>query len=620
MREWIVTNSLGGYASLTHHHTTTRKFHGLLVASLTPPTNRWVFVSNITDYINDSGKTTCLQDTTPEFSYDRFPSLTYTLQDITIRKTFCMDHGKNTTIVKYQVLSPRNLTLSHQPLVTARHFYDCLTPNSFQLDQQQTDGQVEYRTNRTSHVLKMAVEDSTYTPLGTWEPLSYDKDRERQDAWVDTAVRAGTFTRPALKQASYFLSMTVEPELPEDPAGILDQELLRLDEILTKARLPVDLSPLVLAGDQFLVHKNDGVSLVAGYHWFSDWGRDTLIALPGITLVTNRYHKARELLLGFGRYCQHGLIPNVFMERDGASAYNTVDASLWFVDRVFQYLKYTDDEDFLFIIWPTLERIIHSYIHGTKFGIHMDNDFLISHGPGLTWMDVKMGDYYPTPRAHKAVEIQALWYNALRIMSALAPLLGRKDDYSSLAQRVHDSFHRQYDKLYDVIDTKDVSDRPNKIFLVSLDFPLADEPLQDEIVDAVQDNLVSLFGLQTLATSDQAFKGSLIGPYNKDLAYHNGIVWPWLLGPFLTAFVKVHDFEPGMRRFAREQFYEPMREVFGRQWDGTIPELSDPEPPFAPQGCMTQAWSVAEILRALVEDIEGRRPSFEAALLHKISV
>lgn len=528
-----------------------------------------------------------------------------------------MENGKNTTIVKYDVTAPHDYRLAHHPLVTSRHFYDCLAPGSFNLKQKQVDTHIECTTSQTDKMLKLRVDDALYSPIESWEALNFEKDRERQDSYLDNVVRIGSFIRPITHPTSYYLSMTVEPQLPEDPGSILDQEILRKEGLLSRARLPADLAPLVLAGDQFLVQKGDGTSLVAGYHWFSDWGRDTLIALPGITLVTGRYHKARDILLGLGRYCQDGLIPNVFMDRDSASAYNTVDAPLWYIDRVFQYLKYTDDEDFLFLAWPTLEDIIHSYIHGTKYDIHMDSDFLISHGPGLTWMDVKMGDYYPTPRAHKAVEIQALWYNALRIMGVLAPLMDRDDTYSPLAKHVHDSFHRQYDKMYDVIDTKDASRRPNKIFLVSLDFPLADEPLQNEIVDEVEDHLLSLFGLQTLDQENPSFKGSLLGPYNKDLAYHNGIVWPWLLGPFITAFVKVNDFEPRIREYARELFYEPMREVFGSEWDGTIPELFDPEPPFAPQGCITQAWSVAEILRALVEDIEGKTPPFEDALLQE---
>ena len=620
MREWIVTNGLGGYASLTHHHTTTRKFHGLLVASLQPPTNRWVFVSNVHDYVLYEDKTFFLQDTIPVFSFEYLPSVSYHLKDMTITKTFCMQHGKNTTVIKYDIDTKRPCRLYHQPLVTARHFYDCLTPRSFSLQQSAANGQVAVTTSRSDQILKIGVENASYTPSETWEELHYEKDRERKDAWVDAAVRLGSFEKQLSASAAYHLWMTVEPDPPSSPTVVLYQELLRLDEVLMQAALPKGYGSLVLASDQFLVQKGGGTGIVAGYHWFSDWGRDTLIALPGITLVTKRYPKARELLLSLAEYCRNGLVPNVFMDRDSAPAYNTVDASLWFIDRVFQYLKYTNDEEFLHLIWPTLDSIIQHYMKGTDFGIHMDSDGLISHGPGLTWMDVKMGEYYPTPRDQKAVEIQALWYNALRIMGVCATMIHRKDQYSGLAEKAFRSFQAQYDHQFDVIDTKDISLRPNKIFLASLDFPLADAPLQEAIVESVQQHLLSPFGLKTLAADDPQYKGSLFEPLNKDLAYHNGIVWPWLLGPFITAYVKTHGRTAAIRRYAREAFFEPMLTVFGKQWDGTIPELFDPEPPFSPQGCITQAWSVAEVLRALIEDIEGRRPAFENMLLNEVRV
>ena len=619
MREWIVTNGLGGYASLTHRCTTTRKFHGLLIASLQPPANRWVFVSNLYDYVTLDGSTTCLQDILPRYTFNRLPSLTYQLQDFRLTKTVCMDYGHNTTIIKYDIDTPYDTLISHQPLVTARHFYDCLPEYAFTVHQHHDKDNVAFVTNRSDRTLRIKIDNTTYTPIGTWEQLQYTTDRDRQDSWIDHTVRLGAFTTQVTRPTTYYATMTIEDHLTDNPGAVINQTLLRMDELVDHAQLPQAYDPLVLASDQFLVQKGTGISMVAGYPWFSDWGRDTLIALPGTTLVTKRYGMARDLLLGLASHCQDGLIPNVFMDRDSASAYNTVDASLWFIDRVFQYLKYTNDADTLLLLWPTMESILHHYTEGTKFGIGMDRDFLLAHGPGLTWMDVKIGEYYPTPRDRKAVEIQALWYNALRIMGLCAPLVEQEDKYSRLANRVYDSFHKQYTAQYDVIDHGDASRRPNKLFLVSLDFPLADTLLQESIVADAQENLVSLFGLQTLAKEDPRYKGTLIGPYNKDLAYHNGIVWPWLLGPFLSAFVKVYDYDASMRRYAQETFLEPMREIFGRNWDGTVPELFDAEPPFSPQGCITQAWSVAEILRASIEDIEGRRPSFEKAL-HEVRV
>jgi predicted glycogen debranching enzyme len=309
------------------------------------------------------------------------------------------------------------------------------------------------------------------------------------------------------------------------------------------------------------------------------------------------------------------------MDRNSEPVYNTVDTSLWYIDRVYQYLKYTNDRDFLEKIWDTLQSIIHSYKNGTDYGIHMDQDFLISHGSGLTWMDVKVGDYYPTPRSKKAVEIQALWYNALMIMSTLAKASGKDDNYSDLARSVEENFKRQYDQQYDVIDAKDLSCRPNKLFLVSLDFSMIDKELQRKIVEEVQNKLLTVFGLRTLSPDDSRYKGKYIGNFNKDLAYHNGTVWPWLMGPFIKAFVKINDHDETCRDYAYRNFLKPMFDIFGKRWDGSINEIFDADPIYAPQGCISQAWSVAEILRAWVEDIERIQPKYENIFLsHEVCV
>jgi glycogen debranching enzyme len=241
----------------------------------------------------------------------------------------------------------------------------------------------------------------------------------------------------------------------------------------------------------------------------------------------------------------------------------------------------------------------------------MDEDFLISHKPGLTWMDVKIGDYYPTPRSRKAVEIQALWYNALRIMSKLAIISGKNDEFQILSERVKESFNSQFNKKYDVIDKQDLTFRPNQIILVSLDFPMINKDLQIEIVKEVQEKLVTIFGLRTLSPNNLEYKGSYLGDYNRDIAYHNGTVWPWLMGPFIKSFIKVNNYEHSWRKYAFENFLEPMFHVFGKNWDGSIYEIFDGDPPYAPRGCISQAWSVAEILRSWVEDIENISPIFK---------
>ena len=611
MREWIVTNGLGSYASLTHSHETTSKFHGLLIASLDPPTKRWMFVSNIADRIHLDGRVYSRLDLKGTFAFDLFPSLTYTIKGTSIKKTFFMEYGKNTTVIKYSIQTDTPLTITHIPTINSRHFYDTTSPGHVAFTQHEIDHGVVIYPSNINRKLAVILKDAQYTPDGYWEELFYKKDRERRDAWRDHNFHIGEFEKNIPRSGDYYLLMSVEPELESDPAVVYERERKRKQDLLALASLPHEYDKLVLSADTFVVRKGTEKSIVAGYHWFSDWGRDTLISLPGIALVTKRFSDAKQILLSFGKYCKKGLIPNLFGERNAVPAYNTVDAALWYIDRVYQYLAYTNDLSLVEALWPTLQSIVEGYTHGTEYGIHMDSDYLISHGPGLTWMDVKIGEYYSTPRAKKAVEIQALWYNDLRIMGVLARLLKKHDPYSDLAAHVKQSFLQVYDSQYDVIDTKDLSMRPNQIFLVSLDFLMIDHQLQEKIVEDVLKNLVTVFGLRTLSPQDSRYKGTYFGDYNKDLAYHNGTVWPWLLGPFIKAFVRVKHHELAWRRYAYAHFLEPMIDVFGEKWDGSLYEIFDGDPLFAPQGCITQAWSVAEILRAWREDIEGIQPPYK---------
>jgi len=417
------------------------------------------------------------------------------------------------------------------------------------------------------------------------------------------------------QESSYSLIFSTEKRSSFDVNTLYSTEKQRRRTVLQKAGLPDNMNRLVFSADRFIVKKPPYHTIIAGYHWFSDWGRDTLISLPGITLVTGRFEIAKEILQGLATYTKNGLIPNTFDDRDSSPAYNTVDATLWYIDRVLQYLKYTNDKAFLNKFYPILEDIIAAYKEGSNPHMFMDDDYLISHDPGLTWMDVKLGEYYPTPRARKAVEIQALWYNALRIMSLFARLTDKPDHYDELAEKVKASFNQQYTKLYDVLDTRDDSIRPNMIFLASLDFSMISTDLQQQIVDVVEEKLLNIFGLQTLDSSDPQFKDSYIGEYHRDLAYHNGTVWTWLLGAFIKAKARLHAEDPEWEKEAFESYLSTLLHIYGDKWDGSIHEIFDAEPPFAPRGCMAQAWSVAEVLRAWTEDILGKRPPFESVFV-----
>ena len=608
MREWIVTNGLGGYASLTHNLNNTRKYHGLLVSSLNPPSQRWVFVANMNDRIICDGKTFFLPDYKPIFNFENIPTFIYKINGISIIKSFVMQHGKNTTIIKYDVHTDEPFTIVHQPIVNSRHIYDCTTNRYLNFKQDIFKDILTIKPDNTAHCLKIFLKNSEYEKTPYWEEYYYPKDKERYDSWIDNNLRTGKFIKKIDKNIQYYVILTTENQNTFIPARMFEEELKRRQQIIVDAGLDERLNKLVLSADSFIVNKGNGKSIIAGYHWFSDWGRDTLISLPGLTLVTKRFEEARLILASFSKYCKNGLIPNVFMERDSEPSYNTVDASLWFIDRVFKYYKYTDDLKFIEKNWSTMDSIINSYKNGTDYDIYMDDDYLISHGPGLTWMDVKINDYYPTPRSRKAVEIQALWYNALRVMSYLSQLIGKKDDYFDLSEKVKNSFNKNFTEIYDVLDSYDKSIRPNAVFLVSLDFSLVDKTTQKKIVDQIHDRLLTIFGLRTLSADNDSYKGSYIGDYNRDFAYHNGTVWPWLLGPFISAYVKVNDYSNEQRKKAFECFLRPMLNVFGDSWDGSINEIFDGSPIYSPRGCINQAWSVAEILRAWVEDIDNKKP------------
>jgi len=611
MREWIVTNGLGGYSSLTYRNTNTRKFHGLLIASLNPPTERWVFVSNIIDKIKISDKILNLNNYKSSFKFDYFPSFCYDIEDIKIKKTFFMEYGKNTAIIKYNIKTDKPIKMIHNPILNSRHFYDVTKHRHLTFNLEKIGNTLYIKPSNINKILKIILNDYSFQALHYWEEFFYEKDRERNESWVDNNIDIAHIEKNIKESLEYYIVFTIEDDIDISPSKIYLKETSRKRNLLKQAGLPEKFDKLVLSSDNFIVNKKDSKSVIAGYHWFGDWGRDTLISLPGLTLVTKRYDDAKQILLSFAKYCSKGLLPNAFMDRDSKAVYNTVDASLWYIDRVYQYLKYTNDTNFLNEVWETLELIIDAYKKGTDFNIFMDEDFLISHDPGLTWMDIKIDEYYPTPRSRKAVEIQALWYNALRVMSIFSRLLGKEDKYYELSENVKNSFNKQYTQQFDVIDTKDLSFRPNQIFLVSLDFTMINDSLQKKIVNDVKEKLLTIFGLRTLSTDDSRYKGNYLGDYNKDMAYHNGTIWPWLIGPFIKAFLKIKKYTPESRKFAYNNFIKPMFAVFNDIWDGSINEIFDGDPIYAPEGCISQAWSVAEILRACVEDIEKISSQYE---------
>ncbi len=616
MREWIVTNGLGGYASLTHTNHVSSKYHGLLITSENPPTQRWVHLSNILTTIQTPTHHYDLSALTAKYSHDIHPTLTYQPDHtLTFQITPFMPHHHNTIVLKIDVQTHQPITISHQPIINSRHIYDTTNHSAYSIKQHYDDNVLTINRSNSEKILQIHVPDSTYRYDESWQHYTYQKDQKRHDNGSDHNLHLGVFSKKISSEHTYYITATIEPDYNHHPDQLYLDCYERRAHLIAETGLPESYKALINATDHFITKKEThGTTIVAGYHWFGDWGRDTLIALPGLTLVTKRYSEAADILKSFAGYIKNGLIPNVFGERDGAASYNTVDASLWYIDRAYQYLKYTNDISLLKTLYPSLESIITGYRDGTDYNIHMDSDYLISHDPGLTWMDVKMGDYYPTPRTHKAVEIQALWYNALRIMAYLAQRLGKDDIYTELSENVKESFNSQYNELYDVLDTKDTAFRCNTIFLVSLDYSMIPKSLQQQIVEQTEEKLVTLFGLRTLSSNHADYKPYYFGDYHRDESYHNGIVWPWPLGSFITAYLKVHNYCQEARNTAKEQFIKPLLDIYGPNWDGNIHEIFDAEPVYEPHGCIAQAWSVSEILRSLIEDIEYIRPPHEKEL------
>jgi predicted glycogen debranching enzyme len=438
---------------------------------------------------------------------------------------------------------------------------------------------------------------------------------DREDYLLAAAFRA---TLQAKQSVTLVFSTSGDAGL--DGATTLRSEEERQREVmeqwsLSKRRCaetaPGWVRQLVLAADQFIVKRAlpeepEGRSIIAGYHWFADWGRDTMIALAGLTLTTGRADIARQILLAFARYVDGGMLPNNFPDSSGGPEYNTADASLWFFEAVRQYFAATDDRGTLEKLFPVLTKMIDAHVTGTRYHIHMDDDGLLYAGePGvqLTWMDAKVGDWVVTPRIGKAVEVNALWYNALETMAQLAPRVKRPGDaFVKLAARAKQSFGKFWNGeagyCYDVIDApglgNDASLRPNQIFGVSLGRSPLNSEQQQAIVDICAHHLVTSHGLRSLAPSDPAYQGHYGGGVReRDGAYHQGTVWGWLLGPFALAHFRVYKDTD-----AAASFLAPLGKQIAAYGLGTLGEICDGDAPFEPRGCIAQAWTVGETLRA----------------------
>ncbi|MBI1923731.1 amylo-alpha-1,6-glucosidase [Candidatus Poribacteria bacterium] len=671
-KEWLETNGIGGYASSTIISANTRRYHGLLVAATQPPVGRRVLLSKLEE-------TLCIGNTFYELSCNQYPRVvhprgyrflqTFTLSPFPtwcyavdgrmLEKSLWMAHGHNTTVLTYTLREGIPVQLSLRPLIAGRDYHSLHYENgaintAVEMIQSNTVRIVPYDAPSMLYLRCSAGEfksDAAYW----YKNFEYPMETARGFDDHEDLYSPGYFS--CVLNPGETIAVIASAQWPGD-----EWEAIRAAEIDRRKRIqvqcePVSPSPLVgegrgegeyvgspmpltlalshgeerekeergnfiellsVAADRFIVQRQDGrYSIIAGYHWFTDWGRDAMIALPGLTLVTGRYENAKSILLEFAQHCEQGMLPNRFPDSSERPEYNTVDATLWFFHAVAKYLEYTGDLDFIRdALWETLVDIIRWHIVGTRYNIKMDTDGLITAGEAgvqLTWMDAKIGDWVVTPRHGKPVEVNALWYNALKVMEALAQRFGEVDksaQYAELARTAKGSFNRIFWNeetgcLYDCIngELRDASLRPNQLFAISLPHSVLAEERQRQVLDTVAQHLLTPFGLRSLSPSDEKYIGHYGGsPYHRDSAYHQGTVWAWLIGPFITAYVKVNGGTASARERAKG-YLTALTTHLKEAGVGSISEIFDGDPPHAPRGCIAQAWSIAEVLRAYVEEL-----------------
>ncbi len=651
-REWLVTNGLGGYASGTISGVPTRRFHSLLTAALSDPRGRYVMLNQLSELVRfpdgssqkiggielaDGSLDLYGMSSLREFRLESgLPVWRYEVADHVIEKWIMMPYMSNTVLVKYRLVSgtgPLRLKIR-----LAVHFrrHEASLAEGFPLDSydlKASAGRLEIHgfsipplrlyvdgenpaftieAKRFSDILYRIEEQRGYEAQGNlWSPGYFR---------VDLAVGKDVTLIASAESRESTMALT--------PAETFQAELERRRRLLTAARPELNnglTKQLVLAADQFIIAPvergsetsricatgGDVRTIIAGYHWFTDWGRDTMISLEGLTLTTGRHSEAAHILRTFAHHLRDGLIPNLFPEGESEGVYYTADATLWFFHALDRYIEHTGDRALLRELLPKLLEIIEHHVRGTRFGIHCDpGDGLLVQGDpryALTWMDAKLGDWVVTPRRGKAVEINALWYNALRLMEKWLQEENLSSNSIEMAKRADItrlSFNQRFwnaqtGYLYDVVDVEsgqnDPACRPNQVFALSLPHPVLDQGHWQSVFQAVKDRLLTPVGLRTLSPDHPDYKSHYHGDLRaRDASYHQGTVWPWLLGPYTDAWLRVY---PDQREEARDFLDQLLERHLHEACIGSVSEVFDAESVYAPRGCIAQAWSVAEILR-----------------------
>ena len=638
-REWLVTNGLGGYASGTLAGVVTRRYHGLLVAALPAPVGRMVMLSHVEARLQPAN--VLLTDdgmSLAEFRLELgLPIWRYEGHGAVLESRVLMPHRQNTVFLTYRVVAGSNVRLELRPFLDIRH-YD--SPFHTALSEPYAVKTLEQRVeidpgDQLPHLRLLMYGDRPMLTLdGSCAPHAYREERSRGYAYEGSLWSPGFFSADLGRESSSMEATLVASTEPWEilealtPDAALQTETNRRLQLIEQAppRLRAGIcSELVLAADSFLVTPaarpedetraaalgTEARTVIAGYHWFTDWGRDTMISLEGLTLSTGRAREACLILRTFASYVRDGLIPNMFPDGEREGLYHTADATLWFFHAIGRYVSVTGDEDTLKILLPVLRGIIDHHVRGTRFGIGVDPaDGLLRQGAAgyaLTWMDARVGDDVITARRGKAVEINALFYNALCLLDDWLRRLENTEaavPVTALGERVRESFNRRfwYDEgqhLYDVVDGDDGDDpacRPNQVLAISLPHPVLDRSRWSTVLETVRSRLLTPFGLRTLAPGHRRYRSRYDGDLrSRDAAYHQGTVWPWLIGSYVDAWERVHPDRAATASTLLAAFSDHLSEA----GLGTVSEIVDADPPYTPRGCIAQAWSVAELVRTL---------------------
>jgi len=653
-KQWLLTNGRGGYASSTVIGCNTSSYHGLLVGALDPPANRIMALANCLELIvfpadpsgyyrpDNSPKEKVFGLSTFEFDNKFAPQgftylrnfrrdvgvhFDYELEKLCLTKSIYLLRDSETVVIRYDFKQvPRAVEFVVRPFVGLRNFHTLQKSYAPLAARPQDNRLVVYHDVPRSCELFISCPGASFEKDEQWWfNFVYRTNAERGQDFTEDLWTPGFFRARIASTAQLLLWASLSGGYKGQASADIDfasvQQKLT-DHYRAAVSVPHKntssiLRTLCLAADAFITERQDvptpGTTIVAGYPWFVDWGRDAFIALPGLMLATGRFEQARSVLTTFCNAMDHGMIPNNFDDRTGTAHFNSVDAPLWFINAAFQYLDATgDSRTFTQEFLPAIRWIIDSYQKGTRFGIHADSDGLITAGNSqtqLTWMDAKCDGQPVTPRHGKAVEVNALWYNDLRLMARFYGNRNSKNAqrYGAMADRAGNSFVDLFwnDRLGHLNDcilpdgTVDSSLRPNQIFAVSLPFSALPTEQQRAVVQTVQGSLLSPFGLRTLDPQDKRYKPKYQGPpAQRDQAYHQGTVWPYLIGPFVEAYLKINGYSRKSKRTAAT-FIQPLLEHLASEaCIGNISEIFDGDPPHKPRGCIAQAWSVGELIRA----------------------